>query len=404
MPRWLNRTVIGVGLTSFLADIGYEMATALLPGFVLTISMSAAPTVVGAIEGTADLLSNLAKLASGWLGDRIGRRKPFVVAGYALTGAAYSLWALASGWPLLLAGKVLAWFGKGVRGPLRNAILAEAIEPRDRGKAFGLHRAADTLGAVIGPLIGAQLLEILKPYFPDDASAPFRWVFLLTLIPGLSAALSFAVLVREEVRADHSSPHTFRAALDRLPREFRRYLIAIGIYGMGDFSRSLLVLAAAMLLTPIHGAIEAARIAALLYAGHNAVQAVAAFPVGWLSDHIGRRGLLVAGYVLGAMVAAGLALMFADSSPSIFLLAAICFVSGISIAVEESLESAMTADLVPDLSIRGTAYGVLGVVNGAGDFVASIGVGLLWIISPSLAFAAAAAVMTAGSIALARFR
>src|SRR5262245_35643389 len=109
MPRWLNRTVLGVGLTSLLADIGYEMATALLPGFVIALSMAGAPAIVGTIEGVADLLSNLAKLGSGWLGDRIGRRKPFVVAGYALTGSAYSLWALATGWPLLLTGKVIAW-------------------------------------------------------------------------------------------------------------------------------------------------------------------------------------------------------------------------------------------------------------------------------------------------------
>lgn len=404
MPRWLNRTVIGVGITSLLADIGYEMATAVLPGFVLALSMTGAPLVVGAIDGISDLLSNLAKLGSGMLGDRIGRRKPFVVAGYALTGGAYGLWALASGWPILLLGKVIAWFGKGVRGPLRNAILAEAIEPQDRGKAFGLHRSADTIGAVIGPLIGAELLEFLRPHYPGDPAEPFRWVFLLTLVPGLSAALAFAALVREGPRAMSSAPRSFGAALSRLPQGFRRYLVGVGVFGMGDFSRSLLVFAAASLLSPSHGAVEAAKIAARLYAWHNAIQAVAAFPVGWLSDYVGRRGLLVGGYVMGAFVAAGLALMFAGSSDSLPALLAICCVSGVSIAVEESLESAMTADLVPDLSIRGTAYGVLGVVNGAGDFVASMFVGLIWLASPVAAFLWAANFMLLGALALWRWR
>ena len=168
MPSWLNRTVLGASITSLFADIGYEMATAVLPGFAAVLRLPA--IAVGLIEGSADLISNLAKLGTGWLGDRLGRRKPFVVAGYALSGSALGLWALATGWPLLFAGKAIAWFGKGVRGPLRNAILAEAVPAQHRGKAFGLHRAADTVGAVVGPLIGAALIQSLSPHFPDDAA------------------------------------------------------------------------------------------------------------------------------------------------------------------------------------------------------------------------------------------
>ena len=125
MPNWLNRTVVGASVTSFLADVGYEMATAVFAPFSRALNLPA--IAVGAIEGSADLLSNVAKLGTGWLGDRLGRRKPFVVAGYALSGSALSLWGLAVGWPLLLAAKMIAWFGKGIRGPLRNAILAEAV-------------------------------------------------------------------------------------------------------------------------------------------------------------------------------------------------------------------------------------------------------------------------------------
>jgi MFS family permease len=404
MPRWLNRTVVGVGLASLLADVGYEMATAILPGFVLAISLAAAPAVVGIMDGVADLLANLAKLGSGWLGDRLGRRKPFVVAGYGITGSAYGLWALAAGWPLLVLGKVLAWFGKGVRGPLRNAILADAIEPQDRGKAFGLHRAADTVGAVIGPLCGAAALRLLQPLYPDSPDVPFRWVFLLTLIPGLSAAVAFLFLVRERPRTSEARPNSFRAAIAELPPGFRRYLVGVGVFGIGDFSRSLLILAAAVLLTPTYGAVRAAEIAALLYAWHNACQALAAFPVGWLGDAIGRRGILVVGYFLGAAVSASLAVAIAWDVASWPVLAAIFLASGIYIAVEESLEAALTADLVPNPSIRGTAYGVLGVVNGVGDFAASALVGGLWLISPDLGFVVSAALMLLGAVVLWRWR
>ena len=149
---WLNRTVLGAGLTSFLADVGYEMATAILPAFLqmLRIPPESIGAVLGLIEGTADLLANAVKIAVGWYSDRIGQRKAFVVGGYALTGSAFALCALALAWPLVLVAKSLAWIGKGLRGPLRNAILADAVEPKDHGKAFGFHRAGDTLGAIAG--------------------------------------------------------------------------------------------------------------------------------------------------------------------------------------------------------------------------------------------------------------
>src|SRR5439155_19113071 len=141
--HWLNRTVVGAGVASFFADAGYEMATAVVSPFLILLAGAGAPAALGLIEGSADLLSNTVKLGSGWLGDRLGRRKPFVVFGYALNGCATALWSLAAGWPLIFAGKLLGWFGKGVRGPLRNAILADSVAAADRGKAFGLHRAAD---------------------------------------------------------------------------------------------------------------------------------------------------------------------------------------------------------------------------------------------------------------------
>jgi MFS family permease len=400
MRSWLNRTVVGVSVTSFLADVGYEMATALLPGFVYAINLPAAPAVVGMIDGPADLFSSFAKLGSGWFGDRIGRRKPIVVAGYALTGLAYGLWSFAVGWPLLLLGKVIAWFGKGIRGPLRNAILAEAVPGEHRGKAFGLHRAADTLGAIVGPLIGAALIQLLAPHYPDDAGVPYRWAFALTLVPGLLAVIAFAILVREQRRPPGEMRPAFRAALRDLPIPFRRYLVGVGIFGLGDFSRSLLILATIAILTPSMGAKDSATYAAILYAWHNAIHAAAAFAAGWLSDRIGRRGLLIAGYFLGALVTFALTAMFASGTNSLGLLVAMICGSGIYVGIEETLENAITADLAPDLSIRGTAFGVLGVVNGVGDFIASAVVGGLWLIAPQYGFFFATMMMLIGAFVL----
>jgi MFS family permease len=403
--RWLNRTVVGAGVTSFFADVGYEMATAVLPGFLLALGVAAAPAALGFIEGAADFLSNTVKLGAGWLGDRLGRRKPFVVLGYALTGCGNSIWSFAAGWPLIFAGKLLGWLGKGVRGPLRNAILADAVAPADRGKAFGLHRAADTVGAVVGPLAGAGLLVVLRPIFPSEPDRPFRWVFLLTLLPGLTSALAFAVLVRERPHAGLKTT-TFAGAWGLLPTGFRRYLVGVGVFGLGDFSRALLVLAATELLRPRSGSLEeAAAVAAVLYAWHNACQAVTAFPVGALSDVLGRRGLLVAGYLLGAVVAAGMGVVFWAGLASLPALALIFALSGAAIAVEEALEGAMTADLVPEPTVRGTAYGVLGAVNGVGDLLSSLLVGVLWQqIAPAAGFAYAAVMMTMGALLLGRVR
>lgn len=399
---WLNRNVVGMGLTSLLSDAGHEMATAVLPGFLEAL---AAPTyALGIIEGFADALSSFVKLGAGWWGDRLGHRKGIATAGYALTGIMKAVFAFAVGWPLIFVGRALAWFGRGIRGPLRDAMLAESVASSDRGKAFGFHRAGDTLGAIIGPLLGAGLLHWLEPYAGADATRPYRLVFLLTLVPGLGSALAFAWLVQEKRRAPNHQLR-FWASVKALPVDFRRFLAGAGIFGLGDFSATLLILAATQLLTPQYGIVEAAQVAALLYALRNAVYAAASYPIGAVSDHYGRRGLLALGYVVGAIMAAGVAAIFMLSGPGLVLLAILFLLSGISIAAVDALEGAMTADLVPDESIRGTAFGVLGTVNGIGDFISSTMVGFLWWgISPVAGFACAAVLMLLGAGLLHRVR
>jgi MFS family permease len=396
---WLNRTVLGAGLTSFLADVGYEMATAILPAFLqmLRIPPESVGAVLGLIEGTADLLANAVKIAVGWYSDRIGKRKAFVVGGYALTGSAFALCALALSWPLVLVAKSLAWIGKGLRGPLRNAILADAVEPEDHGKAFGFHRAGDTLGAIVGPLIGAALIAWMPAHWFTAPDEPYRVVFLVTLIPGLGAALAFALLIREQ-RFTPKPGLRFGASVKMLPAAFQRFLAPVLIFGIADFSHALLILAASVLLMPTYGAQDAAATAIALYAIKNGAGALAAFPAGLLGDYFGHRRVLVRGYFLGVVTMAGFAVLFMTETRSVVWLGVLFALAGIYVAIEESLEPALTADLVPDKAIRGTAMGVLATVNGIGDFVASVGVGALFALGPQVGFAVAASVMLAGAV------
>jgi MFS family permease len=415
---WLNRTVVGAGLTSFLADVGYELATALLPSFLLVLGLPAgyAASVLGAIEAAAEFLSNAAKLVVGWWSDRIGRRKALVVFGYALTGSAFALCAVAAAWPLVLAAKSLAWLGKGIRGPLRNAIITDAVDPAHRGKAFGFHRAGDTLGAVLGPLIAAWLLwQIPLPNAPNyDPRGTYSSAFWLTLLPGLGAAVTFWLLVREQ-RFTPKPGLRLGAAIEQLPRSYVRFLVPVGLFGLGDFSHVLLMLSAIQhfqvevrgdywggpnVFTP--ETLNRAIAAILLYSWRNVCQAVAAFPAGALGDRIGHRKMLLVGYGLGAFTMLGFVWLI-NTNPGWWLgWIALFALAGVYMAIQEALEPAIVAELVPDKQLHGTAYGVLAVVNGLGDVGASLLVG--WLVLAfgwGVGLTYAAAMMLVGAVVLA---
>ena len=391
---WLNRNVIGMAVTSFLCDAGHEMVTAVLPGFLSTLGIAAG--ALGWIEGVSDASSSFVKLGAGWYSDRVGHRKAIVSLGYFLTGTALAIFAAAISWPLILLGRVISWLGRGFRSPLRDAMLAESVAPDVRGKAFGLHRAGDTLGAILGPLLGVWLLSILPHRNP---SSPFRTIFLLSLVPGLASVLAFVLLVREKKRPVNRSLRLW-GAVRKLPKPYMRFLQGVGVFGLGDFSHTLLILAATQLLTPVHGAVRAAQIAALLYVLRNAVYAAASYPVGVLADAMDKTKLLAIGYLLGVLTAAMAAGSLALNHPSLLRLAAVFSCAGIYIAIQDALEGAIPADLVPAES-RGTAYGLMGTVNGAGDLTASVLVGTLWTAaSPAIAFNCAAVIMFAGALLL----
>lgn len=414
-PTWLNRTVVGAGLTSFLADVSYELATALIPSFLLVIGLppAHAAAVVGAIEAAADFVSNAAKLLVGWWSDRVGRRKTLVVFGYALTGSAFALCAVATAWPVVLLAKVLGWLGKGIRGPLRNAIISDAVDPAHRGKAFGFHRAGDTLGAVLGPLLAAGILYgvVLTDKYSLAADLPYRVAFLFTLVPGLAAAVVFWQLVREQ-RFTPKPGLRLGASVRAMPAGYRRFLVGVGLFGVGDFAHTLLILAATHHLSAtverIHGLNEAGTailFGILLYAWRNFVQAVAAFPAGWLGDRVGHRRMLVIGYLLGAATMGGFAALVSLAPGSLGGWVGLFALAGVYMAVQESLEPAVVPELVPDRQLQGTAFGVLAVVNGLGDVVASLLVGQLVLLfgwPVGLGYAAAMMAVGAGWMAVTR--
>lgn len=398
---WLNRTVLGAGLTSALGDFCYETTTVILPGFLAVLGIPAA--ALGLIEGTADAIASFTKMAAGYIADRFGHRKALVLAGYALTPVGQALIALAAGWPLILLGRIVSWFGKGLRGPLRDAIIVQAVAPETRGRAFGFHRAMDTLGAIAGPLLGVALLGWAQTLPWDSDAGPFRLVFWLTLVPGVLAVLAFLFLVRDPEHSPNPAMRLFTAIHDLSPR-FRRYLSAVGLFGLGDFSHALLILAATQILTPSLGVVQAAQVAGLLYVLRNSVQAALSYPVGVLADRFGARNVLVAGYALGVATAALTAFAFQAQMDGILLLAGIFSAAGLYMAVQEALEATVTADMVPARTLA-TGYGALGTVNGAAKFVSSSMVGLIWTaFAPQAAFAAAALLMAAGTLVLARSR
>lgn len=398
---WLNRTVVGAGITSSLGDFCYETTTVILPGFLAVLGIPAA--VLGLIEGIADAVAAFTKMVSGYIADKLGHRKLLVLVGYGLTPVGQALIALAVGWPLLLLGRIVSWFGKGLRGPLRDAIVIQAVSPETRGRAFGFHRAADTVGAVIGPLLGVALLGWAQGLHWDGEAGPFRLVLWLSVIPGALAVLAFLTLVKDPEHSPNPALKFF-SSLRGLPSRFKRYLGAVGIFGIGDFSHSLLILAATTLLTPSLGVIQAAQVAGLLYVWRNVVQVAVSYPVGVVADRVGHLPMLIVGYVLGALTAVLTALAFWLGIDSVSLLAGIFFIAGLYVAVQEALESTVTAEMVqPDTLAM--SYGALGTVNGSAKFISSTTVGVVWTaVSPVVGFGLAALLMAAGTLTLLRVR
>jgi MFS family permease len=383
-----NRGVLGIGLGSLLSDTGHEMATAALPGFLRSLGAPAA--ALGAIEGVADAALSASKVAGGIVADRPDvERKAVTAGGYAITALGHGAFGIATVWPVVALARAVSWIARGGKAPARDSLLAGSVSEPELGRAFGVERAMDSVGAILGPLLAAVLI----------VAVGYRWLFAISAVPGLLAAAAVLLLVREVPRVVRAAEPAV-APMRNLLRErgpFRRLSLGVGLYGLGNFSATLLILRVTQLLHA-HGRsnTRAAAVAVLLYAAHNAANAVAAYPAGVVADRIGRRAVLIVGVLLFGAACVG----FAFGSARIGVLAGLFVMVGTSTALVETGESAHAAELL-DPAIRGRGFGLLGLIDGAGDLVSSVVVGVLFTLASAVwAFACAAVLAFLGAFVL----
>lgn len=387
--RLLGRTVLGIVLGTFFSDFGHEMATAVLPLYLLSIGLG--PGALGLVEGVADFAVSLSKLAGGVIGHYVHRKQPWVVSGYLITAVATSAMGLVRSVAALAALRTTAWIGRGYRSPLRDYLLADAVEPTHYGRAYGLERAGDMLGAVAGPLAATFLVW---------KGLQYHSIILLALGPGLLAAASMAFIVRERTTPPGPDDPAAGPTRRRFPPGFWLFLVGVGLFGLGDFSRTLVIYLAAQALgggTHLPSSSGILSLAVLLYALHNLTSAAAAFPIGQVGDRWPKLAVLVLGYAVGV----GTNLLLAGTSGSLAWLVVAIVLSGIYIAAEETLEKAAAAEFLPR-ELKSLGFGILACVNAVGDMVSSLVVGkLLEAGRPTLAFGLAAAVGLVGTLWLA---
>ena len=373
----LKPQVILLGLISLLNDSASEMIYPLLPVF-LTTTLGATPFIVGMIEGTAEALSSILKLVAGSISDRLPRRKPLIVGGYALATISRAWIAVAVRWPTVLAARLLDRTGKGIRSAPRDAMIADVTPAESRGRAFGFQRALDHAGAVVGPLLAL--------FFLDAMHLPMRRVFMIAVIPGAIGVL-LLMLALKEPRAADRGPRAATIEGPPLPMTFYRALLAIALFSLANSSDAFLILQA-------HAAGIATGLLPLLWAAHHVIKALFSTQAGAASDRFARRYLLVAGWTAYAVIY--FLFPFAHSIGAFFVL----FVAyAIPFTLTEGSERAWISDFVP-AGLRGKGFGIYYMVNGFGVLAGTALFGALYqYVSPQSAFDAGAALAIAAAIA-----
>jgi MFS family permease len=336
----LKPQVLLFGLVSLLNDAASEMIYPLLPVF-LTTTLGATPVVVGIIEGAADGLASILKYFAGAVSDRLPRRKPLVVIGYALAAGSRALIAVAGRWPSVLAARLIDRTGKGMRSAPRDAIIADVTPVAERGRAFGFQRALDHTGAIVGPLMALALLQGLH--------LPMRTVFMIAVIPGAIGVAMLIAFLREETRAPKTTA-TIRQS-GGLPFRFWHAIAAIALFSLANSSDAFLILQA-------HHAGVSTAMLPLLWAAHHVIKALFSTRAGALSDRIDRRKLLVAGWTSYAIIY----FVFPYAHALTFFVA-LFILYAIPFTLAEGAERAWIADLVP-AEARGKSFGVYYLANG----------------------------------------
>jgi MFS family permease len=369
----LRGNVLVLALVSLLNDTASEMIFPLLPLFLVS-TLGAGPAVLGLIEGVAESTSSLVKLLGGWLSDRLGRRRPLVAAGYAVAALGRPLIGLATApWQVLLV-RFTDRVGKGVRTAPRDALLAESVAPEHRGAAFGLHRSADHMGAVIGPLLASGLLLLLP--------GRLRLVFLLAAVPGIAAASLAAFAVRE-IPPTATTASAPRTSMREMGSPFVRYLAVVVLFTLGNASDAFLLLRAADL-----GVTTA--LLPILWVALHLVKSSTSLIGGRLADRVGPARPIIGGWVLYALVYVGFAL--AGSAWHVW---ALFLVYGLHFGLTEAPEKTLVARMAP-ATLRGRAFGAYHFAIGLAALPASLLFGLLW-----QSFGARSAFLAGAALALA---
>jgi len=350
--------VIITGITSFLTDMASEMVYPLIPLYLSTLG--APPAVLGVIEGFAESTASILKVFSGRLSDKMRRRKPLAIIGYSGSMLGRLLLYASNAWGLVFAGRMVDRIGKGIRVAPRDALIADCTPVGKRGTAFGLHRAMDTLGAAAGVAVAIWLVSTLGR---DLARTDYQRIFLISLIP---AALGVAALflVRDPSRA-HAERQLPRLSFHGLPAKLKWFLLVVTLFALGNSSNQFLVLRARDLGMSVIAVLAA-------YLLYNVVYGVLSYPFGHLSDRVGRKRLLVAGYVFYGLVYIGFALT--RRPEFVWLLFALY---GVYSALNEGLEKALVADIAPE-EHRATFIGLHSTLTGVGLLPASLLAGGLW--------------------------
>lgn len=378
----LHPDVLRLGLVSFLTDLSSEMIFSVFAVFLTTVA-GASSALLGLIEGLADFSASSLNYLAGWLSDRSGRRKGFVIAGYGFSTLAKLILLVSSSILGLSIFRIVERLGKGFRGPPRDAWLSSIAAQDTRGYAFGVHKALDKSGAVLGPLVAYGLLSWL-----GESAATYGTLFLVAFVP---AVISVVVLTRipDQPGAVHER-ESVRQNWQQLNPGFKRFLLPAGVFALAYFSLGFVLLkahAVGFSLTNI----------VLLYALFNTTCVIAAPLVGKLGDRVGRSRIVIFGYAVYACV--NLWLVFASSRSE---MVGVFAVYGLFYAIEESQSKAFVADLEPER--RATAMGVYNFVTGTVYLPASMLAGALWTVAPSLAFAMSGALSLAAMAVFAMLR
>src|SRR5881396_1236260 len=378
----LTANVVVLGFVSLFTDVSSEMILPILPFFLIQV-LSANALIVGLVEGVAESVGTFSKIFSGRLSDSAGKRKRFVAAGYGLSTAMKVLFPFAQSWPEFLGMRILERTGKGVRDAPRDALLTESTPPETRGKAFGFHRSMDTAGAIAGPIITLGLLATVATGLSREGA--YRLILLLAAIPALVSVLVI-LFVREPSRTPTQS-QPLRVAFRGIPKPLLVFLGIASLFSFADFSYVFLLLRAGTLFDPTE--------AILLYVLYNVVYAAHAFPAGILSDRVGRKPVVLFGYV--AFIGMATLLVFSNA---LFVLVIAFILYGLEYGMAEGTQRALVADFAPP-DIKATVLGAYHTSVGLVKLASGLVAGFLWVaVAPSATFAFGALTATFAAVAL----